>query len=90
MTQRPTVAAENGNLTRPIQPIPEFVEESLKHHGLAEAYRARPAYQKNDYIGWINRAKRSETKLKRLNQMLDELRAGGIYMRMEHPSSRRE
>ena len=70
--------------------MPEFVGEALNRHGLVEAYRARPAYQQNDYIGWINRAKRSETKLKRLNQMLDELRAGGIYMRMEHPPSRRE
>ncbi|MXZ02118.1 MAG: YdeI/OmpD-associated family protein [Chloroflexi bacterium] len=77
------------NLTRPIYPIPDFVEEALNNHGLTDAYCARPAYQQNDYIGWINRAKRPETKLKRLNQMLDELRTGGIYMRMNHPPSRR-
>ena len=79
-----------GNLTRPIHPMPDFVEEALTNHGLTDTYHDRPAYQQNDYIGWINRAKRPETKLKRLNQMLDELRAGGIYMRMEHPPSRRE
>lgn len=78
-----------GNLTRPIYPMPDFVEEALNNHGLTGAYCARPAYQQNDYIGWINRAKRPETKLKRLNQMLDELRTGGIYMRMSHPPSRR-
>ena len=78
-----------GNLTRPIYPMPGFVEQALNDHGLTDAYRARPAYQQNDYIGWINRTKRAETKLKRLNQMLDELRIGGIYMRMNHPPSRR-
>ena len=78
-----------GNLTRSIHPVPDFVEEALNNHGLTGAYRARPAYQQNDYIGWINRAKRPETKLKRLNQMLEELRTGGIYMRMSHPPSRR-
>ena len=78
-----------GSLTRPIYPMPDFVEEALNNHGLTDAYHARPAYQQNDYIGWINRAKRPETKLKRLNQMLDELRTGGIYMRMNHPPSRR-
>ena len=69
--------------------MPDFVEEALNKHDLTDAYRARPAYQQNDYIGWINRAKRPETKLKRLNQMLQELRTGGIYMRMDHPPSRR-
>ena len=78
-----------GNLTRPIYPMPDFVEEALNNHGLTDAYHARPAYQQNDYIGWINRAKRPETKLKRLNQMLEELRIGGIYMRMNHSPSRR-
>ena len=77
------------NLTRPIHPIPDFVEEALNKHALTEAYRARPAYQQNDYVGWVNSAKRHATKLKRLNQMLEELRTSGIYMRMEHRSSRR-
>ncbi|MCW8986525.1 MAG: YdeI/OmpD-associated family protein, partial [Gammaproteobacteria bacterium] len=44
-------------------------------------------YQKNDYIGWINSAKKQETKDKRLNQMLDELKKGGIYMKMKHSPS---
>ncbi|MEM6336110.1 MAG: YdeI/OmpD-associated family protein [Bacteroidota bacterium] len=77
------------NLTRPIHPMPDFVEEALLQNGLAEAYFERPAYQKNDYLGWIRRAKRPETRQKRLDQMLDELRRGGVYMRMDHPPSRR-
>jgi uncharacterized protein YdeI (YjbR/CyaY-like superfamily) len=47
-----------------------------------DAYRARPDYQQNDYIGWIDRAKREETKQKRLAQMLDELEGGKLYMNM--------
>ncbi|RYE73868.1 MAG: hypothetical protein EOP19_28715, partial [Hyphomicrobiales bacterium] len=42
----------------------------------------RPAYQQNDYVWWITSPKREETRLKRLGQMLDELAAGGVYMRM--------
>ena len=45
-------------------------------------YRARPMYQQNDYVGWITRAKRPETRQKRLDQMLEELTVGGVYMKM--------
>jgi uncharacterized protein YdeI (YjbR/CyaY-like superfamily) len=48
-----------------------------------ERYLARPPYQRNDYLGWITRAVRSETKAKRLEQMLTELRQGRVYMRMK-------
>ena len=54
------------------------------------AYLARPAYQQNDYLGWIARAKRPETEAQRLAQMLDELEQGGVYMKMAHPASRKE
>ncbi len=53
-----------------------------------EEYEQRPPYQQNDYIGWIERAKREETKDKRLSQMLEELETGGVYMKMSHPPSR--
>jgi len=46
-------------------------------------------YQQNDYIGWINSAKRNETKQKRLDQMLHELRRGGVYTKMNHPPSKK-
>ena len=48
-----------------------------------DAYRARPDYQQNDYLGWINRAKRPETKERRLQQMLLELERGDVYMKMD-------
>ena len=67
--------------------MPEFVRKALDERGLREEYKKRPAYQQNDYLGWINRAKRKETKEKRLHQMLDELEIGGVYMNMVHPAS---
>ncbi len=63
--------------------MPDYFRDALNAHGLMDAYRARPSYQQNDYIGWINRAKLEATKQKRLNQMLDELEKGGIYMKMK-------
>ena len=76
-----------SKLKRPRYPMPDFVRQALDERGLMEAYRKRPAYQQNDYIGWINRAKRQETKEKRLRQMLDGLETGGVYMKMKHPVS---
>jgi len=67
--------------------MPVFVKEALEARGLMEEYFNRPAYQQNDYIGWINQAKQESTKQKRLSQMLDELEKGGVYMKMSHPSS---
>ena len=68
---------------RPRYPMPEFFRAALEARGLMDAYQARPPYQQNDYIGWIQRAKLEATKQKRLNQMLDELEKGGVYMRMK-------
>jgi uncharacterized protein YdeI (YjbR/CyaY-like superfamily) len=68
--------------------MPDHVRHALTERGLMDAYRARPDYQQNDYIGWITRAKRDATKEKRLRQMLDELEHGGLYMNMEwHPKA---
>lgn len=70
------------NLRRDLHPVPDWVEAAVAARGLAAAYAARPAYQRNDYIGWITRAKRPATQAKRLAQMLDELERGGVYMKM--------
>ena len=67
---------------RPRYPMPGFIRVALEAHGLMERYYERPPYQQNDYIGWITRAKREETKQKRLNQMLYEMEKGDVYMKM--------
>lgn len=79
-----------SSLNRPIHPVPEFVMQTLHERGLINAYRERPAYQQNDYIGWMNKAKRQETKQKRLSQMLYELEVGGVYMNMKHTASEKK
>lgn len=70
-------------LKRPKQPMPAFVLDALNKHALMEAYDLRPPYQQNDYLWWINSAKRDTTKQKRLTQMLDELKKGDVYMKMD-------
>ena len=69
-------------MKRPAHPMPDFVKDALIAECLVDSYNARPWYQRNDYLGWIDRAKRQETRSKRLRQMLDELRAGDVYMKM--------
>lgn len=71
-----------SSLKRPKHAMPDFMEEALTKHKLFGAYEKRPPYQQNDYVYWISSAKREETRLKRLNQMLDELKKGGKYMNM--------
>ena len=68
---------------RPRYEMPTFLRVALNGRGLMDAYRARPPYQQNDYIGWIMRAKLETTRQKRLNQMLDELEKGGVCMKMK-------
>jgi uncharacterized protein YdeI (YjbR/CyaY-like superfamily) len=70
--------------------MPAFVRDALVQEGLMEAYRARPPYQRNDYLGWISRAKKPETQEKRLGQMLDELAQADRYMKMKwNPPAKR-
>ena len=64
--------------------MPSFIIEALEQRRLLDAYHRRPPYQQNDYIGWITRAKREDTRLRRLNQMLDELESGDLYMKMPY------
>ena len=69
-------------LKRETYPMPEFIRQELEEKKVMEAYRQRPPYQQNDYIGWITRAKLETTRQKRLKQMLDELKGGHGYMKM--------
>ncbi len=78
MTKTPS----RKHLTRKTQPMRAFVRDALDVRGLMKKYQARPAYQRNDYLMWINAAKLQPTKQRRLAQMLDELARGGVYMKM--------
>jgi len=72
---------------RPPYEMPDDVRRRLVDEGVIADYEARPRYQRNDYVGWIGRAKRPATREKRTSQMVDELRRGGVYMGMEHAPS---
>lgn len=74
---------EAKKLKRPVNPMPEDIEKTLKKRNLITAYKRRPAYQKNDYIGWITKAKTKVTRNKRVRQMLGELAIGSKYMKMD-------
>jgi uncharacterized protein YdeI (YjbR/CyaY-like superfamily) len=69
--------------------MPADVRRALLARRLIMKYRQRPPYQRNDYLGWIGRAKRPATRQKRLAQMLDELDRGDRYMNMAYRPARR-
>lgn len=71
-------------LTRPLNPMPPDIAQQLGARGLQAAYAARPPYQRNDYLGWIGRARTGATREKRIAQMLDELERGDAYMKMPY------
>lgn len=48
------IQPRESRLKRELQPMPAFVEQALSESGLMAAYQARPAYQRNDYLSWIN------------------------------------
>ena len=78
------VAKEVSTLKRPKYAMPEFVRTALESFGLHAAYDARPPYQRNDYLWWITTAKLPATQQKRLQQMLNELKKGDVYMKMPY------
>ena len=75
---------KTSRMKRERYPMPDFIRDALAAKKLTAAYDARPPYQRNDYVGWITRAKLPETQLKRLVQMLDELTQGDKYMKMAY------
>lgn len=74
---------DTSRMTRAVYDIPDDVVALLKENELWNAYKSRPPYQQNDYIGWIARAKQQKTREKRITIMLSELRAGHGYMGMK-------
>lgn len=67
--------------------MPDDVLAALQQAGLVDDYARRPPYQRNDYLGWIMRARTEGTRERRIQQMLNELSRGGIYMGMSHAPS---
>lgn len=74
---------DTSRMKRDIYEMPKDVRDALTRAKVMDAYRSRPAYQQNDYVGWITRAKLPATRERRIGQMLDELGSGGVYMKMK-------
>jgi uncharacterized protein YdeI (YjbR/CyaY-like superfamily) len=70
-------------LKRPLQPMPQDIAVLLDTRRLRAAYDARPPYQRNDWLAWIARAKRPETRDRRIAAMIGELEQGHGYMGMD-------
>ena len=75
-----------GSLRRPRNPMPANIRRALTEKNLMRAYQQQPAYQRNDYLGWIGRAKLESTRRQRLKQMLEELSSADTYMKMKWSS----
>ena len=59
------MSTDYSHLKRPRYPMPDFVKQALEERGLMAAYKDRPAYQQNDYVGWISHAKRAGDERKK-------------------------
>jgi Bacteriocin-protection, YdeI or OmpD-Associated/Domain of unknown function (DU1801) len=86
--RRPGMPKKAAPPRRERHKMPAFVLDALKKSKLFDAYGSRPPFQQNDYVGWITSAKQTATQQRRLDQMLDELRAGDRYMKMPYKSKR--
>lgn len=62
--------------------MPADVRRAIRARGLMQAFASRPPYQRNDYLGWIDQARKPATRKRRLDQMLKELERGDRYMKM--------
>lgn len=67
---------------RASNPLPSDVKRLLKQAVLLDHFHQRPPYQRRDYINWLAQAKRPETRAKRIETMIDDLRSGR-YMKMK-------
>jgi len=41
-----------SRMKRPKQPMPPDVDQVLRSAGVLDAYRERPAYLRNEHLGW--------------------------------------
>jgi uncharacterized protein YdeI (YjbR/CyaY-like superfamily) len=68
----------NGDAPRPsVTALPGYMQRELEAHPLARAFfeKLAPSCKRN-YVGWVDSAKREETKRKRLSEMIGLMTAG--------------
>lgn len=69
-----------GRGNRGPKPMPGFVKTALTKHKLMDAFRARPEYQRNDYLTWLDGAKLPAHRQQRVAQLVEELQKGDVFM----------
>jgi uncharacterized protein YdeI (YjbR/CyaY-like superfamily) len=56
-------------------PVPEYIEEIFKEdEEIWEKFSSMPPSHKNQYIGWIDTAKKEETRIRRAKKAVDMIR----------------
>ena len=80
----PRVKRSLTRLKRARQTIPASIRRLLVENDLMDAHRARPPHPRNDYLAWIARGKKPETRARQVAQMLLELENGNRYMNMAY------
>lgn len=88
--QRISNQIRNEGVPRSQKPLSDCLKARLIQEGQLENYNTRPRYQRTDYISWIEKAVRTETREKRISQMIEELRNGDAYMGMVYNAKRDE
>jgi len=78
------MSKDYSKIKRPKPAMPGFVKKALQKRDLLKAYEKRPDYQQDHYLEWITEVKSQEIISQRLNQMLDELEQGNIFMQEEY------
>lgn len=68
----------SGDAPRPpLSEIPEYVQEALrKHPSAGKTFESLAPSHRREYLGWIDSAKRQETKMRRLEEAIRRLEAG--------------
>jgi uncharacterized protein YdeI (YjbR/CyaY-like superfamily) len=62
------------------KPIPGQIKTALAKQKLLDAFLARPDYQRDDYLTWLDAAKLPEQRQQRMTQFLEEIGKGDVYM----------
>lgn len=77
-----TAAQENGQWQaaarrEDVDTIPVDLEQALRpHEGALAAYQAQPVSRKKQWLYWLESARRSETRARRVEAIVDTLRKG--------------
>jgi len=54
--------------------IPDYIEEALKNAGILELFLEQPDYSKREQINYIEIAKKEETKINRLSDLIKKIK----------------